>query len=132
MKVYSEKSTLNAGRMIRLAGYILLIVGLTFLNASRPLASATPPEQKAKEPDDKANRDARKAIRAGKYQDALKTYRDMIDASPRDIPARLGASLAYLKLQDYVRCFDQATEALNIDPKNAHAHALAGISLLRS
>jgi predicted aspartyl protease len=35
-------------------------------------------------------------------------------------------------LTDYQRCYDEATEALKLDPKNARAHALAGIALLRS
>ncbi|MEK6322766.1 MAG: aspartyl protease family protein [Acidobacteriota bacterium] len=133
MKVYGGESTSNASRMIRLAGYLLVIVGLTFSNAIQPLASATPPQEKeAKELNEKLNRKARKAMRAGKYEDGLKIYREVIDASPRDIPARLGASLAYLKLQSYVLCFEQAGEALNIDANNARAHALSGLSLLRS
>lgn len=132
MKVYSGKSALTTSRMIRLAGYLLLIAGFAFSNVTRPLASAPPPQQKERESNEKLIRKARKIMRAGKYEDALKIYREIIDASPRDIPSRLGASLAYLKLQSYVRSFEKATEVINIDAKNARAHALAGISLLRS
>ena len=136
MKVYSGKSTLNASRMTRLACYLLLIVGLTFSNVTRQLASSThAQEQTAKqlrELNEKLVRQAQKAMRAGKYEDALKIYREMIDASPQDISPRLGASFAYLKLQNYVRCFEQATEAININKDNARAHALSGIALLRS
>jgi tetratricopeptide (TPR) repeat protein len=132
MKVYSGKSALNVSRMIRLTGYLLLMVGLACSNVNRPLAGAPPPRQKANESNLRLNRDARKSMRAGKYEDALKVYRGVIDASLQDIPARLGASLAYLKLQNYVRSFEVATEVINIDKTNARAHALAGISLLRS
>lgn len=137
MKVYSGQSTQNGSRLTRLACYLLLIVALTFSNLARPMASVTPPQdQKAakelKELNEKLVRKAQKTMRAGKYEDALKIYREMIDASPRDITPRLGASLAYVKLQNYVRCFEQATEAINLNKDNSRAHALAGISLLRS
>jgi predicted aspartyl protease len=71
-------------------------------------------------------------MRAGKYEDALKIYFGMIDADPRDIQARLGASFAYLKMLDYLHCFEQAVEVNKIDTSNSRARALAGISLLRS
>jgi predicted aspartyl protease len=97
------------------------------------MASQTPPQdKKTKELNEKLDRQAKKAIRAGKYDDALKIYQDMIDANPRDVSPKLGASFAYLKLQNYVLCFERATEAINLDADNARAHALSGISLLRS
>jgi len=136
MKVYSGESTLNVSRMTRLVCYLLLIVGLTLSNVTRQLASVSPEqEQKAKQLKDtneKLVRLAQKSMHAGKYDDALKIYNEMIDASPQDISPRLGASLAYLKMQNYVRCFEQATEAININKDSARAHALAGIALLRS
>ena len=140
MKVYSGQSIHNASRMTRLVCYLLLIVGLTLSNVTRQLASVTPAqEQTAKqltkqlrEINEKLVRQAQKAMRVGKYEDALKIYREMIDASPQDISPRLGASFAYLKLLNYVRCFEQATEAVNINKDNARAHALSGIALLRS
>ena len=137
MKVYSGKSALMQDRAVRPAGFLLLIVALA-LSAIVPPVRATPPQQKskeakeAKEASDKLDRDARKAIRGGKYEDALKIYLMMIEADSRDNRARLGASFAYLKMQNYPPCFQQAKEVLSIDANNARAHALAGLSLLRS
>jgi len=132
MKVYSGKSVLNPGRIVRLTSYLLLILGLAFSNISRPQASAPPSQQKAKPSNEKVHRDARKSMRLGKYEDALSVYRVMMDANSQDLSPKLGASLAYLKLQDYVHCFEQATQVLNLDTNNARGHALAGIALLRS
>ncbi|HLF82969.1 MAG TPA: aspartyl protease family protein [Blastocatellia bacterium] len=138
MKVYSGKSALMQGRTVRPAGYLLLLIVLTLSLAIVPPARATPPQQKAKEAkqakeaNDKLDRDARKAMRAGKYEDALKVYLRKIEADARDNRARLGASFAYLKMQNYPPCFQQAKEVLSIDANNSRAHALAGLSLLRS
>jgi predicted aspartyl protease len=96
---------------------------------------ATPPRQEAKQArqaNDKLDRDAKKAVRQGKYEAALKIYLDLIEADASDKRARLGASFAYLKMQNYPPCFQQAKEVLSIDANNAKAHALAGVSLLRS
>lgn len=135
MKVYSGKSALMQGRTIRPAGYLLLIVALTLSAAIVPPVRATPPQQTAKEAkgaSDRLDRDARKAMRQGKYEAGLKIYLGMIEADARDNRARLGASFAYLKMQIYPPCFQQAKEVLSIDANNARAHALAGLSLLRS
>jgi predicted aspartyl protease len=128
MKVCSGNSAMTATRMIGLAGYLLLIVALIL---STGTLAAHPP-QKAKESNDRIGRDARRAMRAGKYEVALKIYLGMIDGNPKDSQARLGTSFAYLKMQDYLLCFEQATEVLKNDPSSARAHALAGIALLRS
>lgn len=138
MKVYSGKSALMQGRTVRPAGYLLLIVALTLSAAIVPPVRATSPQQTAKEAkeakaaNDKLDRDARKAMRAGKYEAGLKIYLGMIEADARDNRARLGASFAHLKMQNYPPCFQQAKEVLSIDANNARAHALAGLSLLRS
>ncbi len=135
MKVYSGKSALKQGRTVRPAGYLLLIVVLTLTAAIVPPVRATPPQQntrEAKEANDKLDRDARKAMRQGKYEAGLKIYLGMIEANARDNRARLGASFAYLKMQNYPPCFQQAKEVLSIDANNARGHALAGVSLLRS
>lgn len=132
MKVCSGKSALMQGRTIRFAGYVLLIVALTLSAAIVPHASATPAQQKTKEANEKLSREARKAMRSGRYGDALKIFLGMIEADARDNRARLGASFAYLKMQNYPPCFQQAKEVLSIDANNARAHALAGVSLLRS
>jgi predicted aspartyl protease/cytochrome c-type biogenesis protein CcmH/NrfG len=93
-------------------------------------AQAVPPQKK--ESSDKLNRDAKKAMRSGKYEDALKNYNKIIEADPRDNQARLGASYAYLKMQNYPPSFQLAMEVISVDANNSRAHALAGISLLRS
>src|SRR4030095_1156416 len=126
MKVYSGQSVIKCSRPARFGCYLLLIVGLTFSNLPRPPASVTPPQEKPHNQATKEQRDlnekivrqAQKAIRSGKYEDALKIYKDMIDANPQDIVPRLGASFAYLKMQNYVRCFEQATEAINLNKDN--------------
>jgi len=135
MKVYSGKSVLMQRRTIRPAGYLLLIVALALSVVTVSPVRATSTQQKTKdtkEANDRLDRDARKAIRGGKYEDALKIYLGMVDADSRDSRARLGASFAYLKMQNYPPCFQQAKEVLSIDANNARAHALAGVSLLRS
>ena len=138
MKVYSGKSALMRGRNIRAFGYLLLIAALTLFTANVLPVRATSPQKdskeakEAKEAGDRLDRDARKAIRAGKYEDAIRIYLGVIESDPRDSRARLGASFAYLKMQSYPPCFQHAKEVLSIDANNARAHALAGLSLLRS
>ena len=131
MKVNSGKSALLARRSVRLAGYALVIV-LMLSTSSVQFAYTTSAQQKTRPNSSRLYRDARKAIRTGKYEDALSVYRELLDADAGDIQARLGASLTHFKMGEYVACFEQATEVLKTDPNNARAHALAGISLLRS
>jgi tetratricopeptide (TPR) repeat protein len=109
---------------------LVIVLALSALVAAP--VRATIPQQQFKEYTDKVNRDARKAMRSGRYDDALKIYSLLINADPRDIQARLGASFAYLKNANYLLSFEQASEAVSLDNNNARAHALAGISLLRS
>ncbi|MGA9772649.1 MAG: aspartyl protease family protein [Blastocatellia bacterium] len=92
-------------------------------------ASADDKEDDARE---KIHREARKALRKGRYERAADLYRDLLDKKEQDLPARLGASFACLKQQNYVLTFEHATKALKLDINNARAHALAGIALLRS
>jgi len=132
MKVYSGKSSLSQGRSVRRVSYVLLIALLALSAISSPATKAIASQQKPREASDRLERDARKAIRLGKYDDALKIYLGMIEVDPRDNRARLGASFAHLKMQSYAPCFQQAKEVLGVDANNARAHALAGVSLLRS
>lgn len=135
MKVNSGKSALLARQSVRLAAYalvIVLILSMSMFRSSVQLAAATSTQQKTKQNSGRLKRDAKKAIRAGRYEDALGVYRQLLDADARDIQARLGASFAHFKMLEYVACFEQATEVLTTEPNNARAHALAGISLLRS
>ncbi len=138
MKVYSGKRSLMQDRTVRPAGYLLLIVALILSVTIAPPVRATDCQQEAsdakavKEANDRLDREARKALRAGKYDIALKIYLSMIEADAHDNRARLGASFAYLKMQNYPPCFQQSKEVLGVDANNARAHALAGVSLLRS
>lgn len=131
MKVYCEKGAPLASRYARLAGCLLLMVAFALSPVIVPLARATSSEEKTKS-NDKLFRDAKKKIRAGKYDDALKVYRAMIEADSINVQAQLGASFAHFKMQEYLRCFEIAMEVLKTNPNNARAHALAGVSLLRS
>lgn len=141
MKVYSEKSAPAASRYVRLAGCLLLIAAFALSPTVAPLARATSDQDKSKTSNadekpkpanEKLFREAKKKIRAGKYDDALKTYRGMIDADATDVQARLGASFAYFKMQQYLSCFEIAMDVIKTNPNNSRAHALAGIALLRS
>ena len=132
MKVYSGKGNWNASRNFRLPAFILLISALTLSTSSVQFADATATQQNSKETISRLNHDAKKAMRVGKYEDAIKLFNMLIAADPNDIQARLGASYAYIKSQDYLLSMERAIDVLKIDNNNAHAHALAGISLLRS
>ncbi|HKA17416.1 MAG TPA: aspartyl protease family protein [Blastocatellia bacterium] len=136
MKVYSGKSFLKrtgrnwAFRLLLLVSVLILCASsITLVHATSNQKDTNP---KDKETNDRLDRDARKAIRLGKYEDALKIYLGMIEANNRDSRARLGASFAHLKMQNYAPCFQQAKEVLSTEAHNARAHALAGVSLLRS
>jgi predicted aspartyl protease/tetratricopeptide (TPR) repeat protein len=77
-------------------------------------------------------REGERAMRRGEYEKAAKFFLDLVEKNGQDIRARLGASLAYLKLQNYRLCYEQAGAVLKLDEKNSMAHALAGLALLRS
>jgi predicted aspartyl protease len=132
MKVYSGKSDWTRGRQIRLLGFVLLISALAFSTAHWQFADTTLPQQEPKETSSKLNHDAKKAMRAGKYDDAIKLFNLMIEADANDVQARLGASYAYLKAQEYLHSLEQAVGVLKTDRNNARAHALAGVALLRA
>ena len=131
MKVNSGQRAFLIGRSIRLTTYALVIV-LTLSSPSIHFANAHSHQQKARLNSGKLTRDAKKLIRAGRYEEALGIYRELLEADAGDTQARLGASFAHFKMQEYVGSFEQATEVLKTDPNNARAHALTGISLLRS
>lgn len=131
MKVNSGKSVLLTKRNARFTAYVLVIV-LILATPSVHLANTPSRQQKVKLNSVKLDREARKAIRGGRYEEALGIYRELLDADAGDIHARLGASFVHYKLQEYVGSFQQAMEVLKTDANNARAHALAGVSLLRS
>lgn len=131
MKVNSGKGVLPSTRGVRLAVYAL-VIALTLSVSSVQYADTTSSRQKTIQNSGKLIREAKKAIRAGRYEAALAIYRELLDADAGNIQARLGASFAHFKMTEYVACFEQAMEVLKTEPNNARAHALTGLSLLRS
>ena len=118
-------------RLVRLGTFLLIILALNWTPAFVPLVRATS-EDKRNDTKEKLFRSAKKSMRAGKYADALKIYSEAMVADRHDLQAIVGASFANLKMLDYLHSFEQAMEALKLDPDNARAHALAGVALLRS
>ena len=111
---------------------ILLLAAFIIPTATLPVSAFAIEAQKTKESNGKIFREGMKAIRSGRYEDALSAYRQILDSDKSNVRARLGAALAYLKGRDYRLCFEEASEAIKLDPKEARAHALAGVALLRS
>jgi len=114
---------------------LLLLVALAFAPVALTDDGGKDKEKQEKQEKaarDKAYREAQKVHRKGKYEQAVELYQKLIDGNAQDLEARLGASFAYFKMQNYLRCFEYAAEVLKLDINNARAHALAGQSLLRS
>jgi predicted aspartyl protease/Tfp pilus assembly protein PilF len=114
---------------------ILLLVALTLvLVVAPPVASALSDDKddKQKDESEKSLRDARKAMRGGKYEKARNLYHAILEKDAQNIHAHVGISLAYFKEQNYLLCFQHSAEALKLNENNARAHAIAGLSLLRS
>lgn len=112
---------------------ILLVILLSaFLLAVTPYRAVASADDKEEVSVVQLHREARKALRKGKYKKAVDLYLDLLGKNRQDLQARLGASFAYMKQQNYDLSFEQASEALKIDMKNARGHALAGVALLRS
>lgn len=107
------------------AVFVLLFMSLfpavPFLGAAQP---ATTEKRNYKE--------GEKAIRKGNYDRAVTIYTGIIERDPKDLLARLGLALAHLKMLHFVSCFEEASEAIKIDEKNARAFALRGVAMLRS
>ncbi|HWO01180.1 MAG TPA: aspartyl protease family protein [Blastocatellia bacterium] len=131
MKVDRTKSLPKSRQVIRVA---ILCLALATLSVSvlTPRAAAFIEDTRDDSVRDKLLRECRKQIRKGNYESALKLYRELIDKNAADVQARLGASLVYLKMADYLHCLEEAAEVLKLNKANARAHALAGTSLLRS
>lgn len=105
----------------------MLLVAIMFAEAG----AAGFEEQKAKDAN-KIYREGTKAIRDGRYEDAIKAFRQILDTDSSHIQARLSSAFAYFKNQNYRRCFEEASEVMKLDPKNARSRALAAAALLRS
>lgn len=122
---------LQSDRTLRVVILFVIILS-AFLFAVTPYKAAVFADDKEDNAREKIHREARKAIRKGKYERATELYGGLLDKNGQDLQARLGASFAYLKQQNYDMSFEHATEALKLDINNARAHALVGIALLRS
>jgi predicted aspartyl protease/Flp pilus assembly protein TadD len=131
MKVKRVKSSEIPREIIMLA-VLCLTVAVTLSPDFTPLTIAFSEETIRDSSQDKILREGRKEIRRGNYEKALILYRQIIDKNAAHVQGRLGASFAYLKMGDYLRCLEEAAEVLKLNSGNARAHALAGTSLLRS
>ncbi|HWP44985.1 MAG TPA: aspartyl protease family protein [Blastocatellia bacterium] len=122
MKIKPVKST-----PLRHAAAICLLVSIL---CSGLVAASS--QNKYNKSIDKLHREARKSIRAGKFEKAAEIYQEILARESKDVQALLGLSLAHLKEQNFQECYNRASEALQLDPNNARAHALVGVALLRS
>jgi predicted aspartyl protease/Flp pilus assembly protein TadD len=120
-----------SGAARRLTALLLLAAFMTPATAATAKAAAIE-AQKTKELNNKTFREATKAIRSGRYEDAVSVYRQLLDADKSSLKARLGSALAHLKNRNYKLCYEEASEAIKLNPASARAHALAAMALLRS
>lgn len=81
---------------------------------------------------DKEHNKGQKALRRGDYELAEKIYRELLTKDVHDTQARLGLSLALLKLRNLQAAYDHAARVIMIDPLSARAHALLGAAILAS
>ena len=109
---------------------LLLVIMLALLLAAAPYSAVASADDKDSDKIEDAHREARKAMRKGKYERAGEIYQSLLGKNAQDLQALLGASFAFLKLQDYVKCYDYAAKAVKLDLKSSRARALAGIALL--
>jgi predicted aspartyl protease len=80
--------------------------------------------------DKKALQKAERMLRAGEFEAAEKSYRELLAKDPRDTAARLGLSHALLKQRKYRDAYDHAARVVAVEPASARAHALLGSTLL--
>src|SRR5258708_32708853 len=66
-------------------------------------------------------KDAEKAIHHGEFDRAVDIYRKLLEKDRRDMKARLGISYSLLKLGRFDLAYQQASQAVAIDPLNARA-----------
>ena len=110
----------------------LLAFSFLFLTSGVGAFGLQKEDRKDKDANANAYRDAKKAMRGGKFGKALEIYSQLLERDPKDIPAHLGAALAYIKESNYNLSYEHASQVLKLDSGNARAHALAGLALLRS
>ncbi len=121
----------------RITGLVVAIFLALALSAAAPRGAAEYREadfgdRKNKDPYEKIHNEAKKAVRNGDYEKAIKIYTELLGKDERHLQGQLGIALAYAKALNFQGCYDHANKAIEIDPNNARAHALAGLALLRS
>jgi tetratricopeptide (TPR) repeat protein len=79
---------------------------------------------------DQNRKRATRAMREGEFETAEKFYRQSMEEDPKNVPARLGLSFALLKQRKVGEAYEQAAQALALEPTSARAHALLGSALL--
>jgi len=110
----------------------LLSEGGAFSGFAATPAYASSPRPEAAQSAGRRYRQAERLMREGDYEKAAEAYRGLLAKNPKDHPARLGLSLALLKLGNLNEAFDHAAEVLRQDPQSARARAVIGLVLLRS
>ena len=119
-------------RLPLLSPFALLIVSVFYTPVSVWSFGSPEPSRETDQQKLPSHGTGEKAIRDGEYQRAVKIFSDLLDQDPADSRAHVGLSFAYLKLQNYIGCYDQARAVITADPGVARAYALAGVALLRS
>ena len=119
----------NAGIRAVVFGLALAALPASMANVEQPGVESSELKPASKKID---HGEARRAMRRGNYDAAAKIYQHLLALDPDNFNARIELSFAYLKMFDYARCFDAASEALKAQPNNARARALAGVAMLRS
>jgi tetratricopeptide (TPR) repeat protein len=84
------------------------------------------------QPTGKHYRKAAKFTRNGEYDKAIKAFTELIEKSPQDLAARLGLSYALVKQGKLPEAFQEAATVVQADRQNSRAHALIGVTLLRT
>jgi len=82
--------------------------------------------------DKKTRNRAEKALRDGDFDLAEKSFRELLKKDVKDEGARLGLSMALLKLRRLQDAYDQAARVILTNPLSARAHALLGQVILAS
>lgn len=95
------------------------------LGALEPASAATLSDKKTR------NR-AEKALRDGDFDQAEKSFRDILSKNIQDQDARLGLSYTLLKQRRLQEAYDQAARVIMANPLSSRGHALLGQAILAS
>src|SRR5689334_5286166 len=78
-------------------------------------------KKKRESSSEKLFREARKSFQKGRYPEAANLYMSLVFRDSTDLEARQNAAYAYLKDQNFQKCYDQANEVLRGNPNSARA-----------